>query len=90
MPLLPGWFHSRTRQILPPPVGRRKNDRIRSNGPHRGMTIGVAPPKSPGGSGRFMLGSSLGASRRNAEHVGMVVSRCATAAMEETGIIYEL
>ena len=54
------------------------------------MTIGRATYE-PGWKWSLHVGPSLGASRCNVEHVGMVLSGCATAAMEDgTGTIQEL
>jgi hypothetical protein len=53
-----------------------------------GMTIGRATYE-PGWKWSVHVGPSIGASRCNVEHVGMVVSGCATAAMED-GTIHEL
>jgi hypothetical protein len=52
------------------------------------MTIGRATWE-PGWRWSVDVGSGLGASRCNVEHVGLVLSGCATAAMDE-GTIYEL
>ena len=53
-----------------------------------GMTIGRATYQ-PGWKWSLHVGPSVGASRCNVEHVGMVLSGCATAAMED-GTIHEL
>ncbi len=53
-----------------------------------GMTIGRATYK-PGWKWSVHVGPGLGASRCNVEHVGLVLSGCATAAMED-GTIHEL
>jgi hypothetical protein len=53
-----------------------------------GMTIGRATYQ-PGWKWSAHVGPGVGASRCNVEHVGLVLSGCATAAMEN-GIIYEL
>jgi len=54
------------------------------------MTIGRATYQ-PGWKWSLHVGPSVGASRCNVEHVGLVLSGCATAAMEDgTGTIYEL
>src|ERR1700684_171553 len=53
-----------------------------------GRTIGRAPYE-PGWKWSLHVGPSVGASRCNVEHVGMVLSGCATAAMED-GTIHEL
>ena len=53
-----------------------------------GMTLGRATYQ-PGWKWSVHVGPSLGASRCNVEHVGMVLSGCATAAMED-GTIHEL
>jgi hypothetical protein len=52
------------------------------------MTIGRATYK-PGWKWSIHVGADLGASSCNVEHVGLVLSGCATAAMED-GTIYEL
>jgi hypothetical protein len=52
------------------------------------MTIGRATYK-PGWKWSVHVGAGLGASRCNVAHVGLVLSGCATAAMED-GTIYEL
>jgi hypothetical protein len=53
-----------------------------------GMTIGRATYE-PGWKWSVHVGPGVGASRCNIEHVGMVLSGCATAAMED-GTIHEL
>jgi len=53
-----------------------------------GLTIGRATCQ-PGWKWSVHVGPALGASRCNVEHVGMVLSGCATAAMED-GTIHEL
>ena len=53
-----------------------------------GMTIGRATYQ-PGWKWSVHVGPSLGASRCKVEHVGLVLSGCATAAMED-GTIHEL
>jgi len=53
-----------------------------------GMTIGRATYQ-PGWKWSLHVGPSVGASRCNVEHVGLVLSGCATAAMED-GTIHEL
>lgn len=53
-----------------------------------GMTIGRATYQ-PGWKWSIHVGASLGASRCNVEHVGLVLSGCATAAIED-GTIHEL
>lgn len=53
-----------------------------------GMTIGRATYQ-PGWKWSEHVGPSLGAKRCNVEHVGYVVSGCATAAMED-GVVHEL
>jgi hypothetical protein len=53
-----------------------------------GMTIGRATYQ-PGWKWSVHVGPTVGASRCNVEHVGMVLSGCATAAMED-GTIQEL
>jgi hypothetical protein len=53
-----------------------------------GMTIGRATYE-PGWKWSVHVGPSVGASRCNVEHVGLVLSGCATAAMED-GTIHEL
>ena len=53
-----------------------------------GMTIGRATYQ-PGWKWSLHLGPGVGASRCNVEHVGLVLSGCATAAMED-GAIHEL
>ena len=53
-----------------------------------GMTIGRATYQ-PGWRWSLHVGPSVGASRCNVEHVGMVVSGCATAAMED-GTVHEM
>ena len=52
------------------------------------MTIGRATYE-PGWKWSIHVGADLGASSCNVEHVGLVLSGCATAAMED-GTIYEL
>jgi hypothetical protein len=52
------------------------------------MTIGRATYQ-PGWQWSKHVGPAVGASRCNVEHVGMVLSGCATAAMED-GVIHEL
>jgi hypothetical protein len=52
------------------------------------MTIGRATYQ-PGWRWSEHVGPTVGASRCNVEHVGMVLSGCATAAMDD-GIIHEL
>ncbi|MGC1968678.1 MAG: hypothetical protein WA673_19615, partial [Candidatus Acidiferrales bacterium] len=47
-----------------------------------GMTIGRATYQ-PGWRWSLHVGPAVGAARCNVEHVGMVVSGCATAAMED-------
>ena len=54
----------------------------------RGLTIGRATYE-PGWKWSIHVGPALGASRCNVEHVGMVLSGCATAAMED-GTIHDL
>ena len=55
-----------------------------------GMTIGRATYE-PGWKWSVHVGPSVGASRCNVEHVGLVLSGCATAAMEDgTDTIHEL
>ena len=54
----------------------------------RGTTIGRATYQ-PGWKWSVHVGPSVGASRCNVEHVGMVLSGSATAAMED-GTIHEL
>jgi uncharacterized RmlC-like cupin family protein len=55
-----------------------------------GMTIGRATYQ-PGWKWSVHVGPSVGASRCHVEHVGLVLSGCATAAMEDgTGTIHEL
>ena len=51
-----------------------------------GMTIGRRPI-SPAGNGRSMSARRLGQTSCHVEHVGMVVSGCATAAMDDGKII---
>jgi hypothetical protein len=53
-----------------------------------GMTIGRATYQ-PGWKWSRHVGPSVGAARCNVEHVGMVLSGCATAATED-GTIHEL
>src|ERR1700752_644403 len=53
-----------------------------------GMTIGRATYQ-PGRKGSLHVGASVGASRCKVEHVGLVLSGCATAAMAD-GTIHEL
>ena len=53
-----------------------------------GLAIGRATYQ-PGWKWSVHVGPALGASRCNVEHVGMVLSGCATAAMED-GTIHEL
>jgi quercetin dioxygenase-like cupin family protein len=53
-----------------------------------GMTIGRATYE-PGWKWSVHVGPGVGASRCNVEHIGMVLSGCATAAMED-GTIHEL
>jgi hypothetical protein len=53
-----------------------------------GMTIGRATYE-PGWKWSVHVGPSVGASRCNVEHVGLVISGCATAAMED-GTVHEL
>ena len=53
-----------------------------------GMAIGRATYQ-PGWKWSVHVGPSVGASRCNVEHVGMVLSGCATAAMED-GTVHEL
>jgi len=53
-----------------------------------GMTIGRATYQ-PGWKWSVHVGPGVGASRCNVEHVGLVLSGCATAAMED-GTIHEL
>jgi hypothetical protein len=53
-----------------------------------GMTIGRATYQ-PGWKWSADVGPGVGATRCNVEHVGMVLSGCATAAMDD-GAIYEL
>jgi len=53
-----------------------------------GLTIGRATYQ-PGWKWSVHVGPALGSSRCNVEHVGMVLSGCATAAMED-GTIHEL
>jgi hypothetical protein len=53
-----------------------------------GMTIGRATYQ-PGWKWSADVGPGVGATRCNVEHVGMVLSGCATAAMDN-GTIYEL
>lgn len=53
-----------------------------------GMTIGRAT-YHPGWKWSLHVGPTVGASRCNVEHVGLVLSGCATAAMEN-GTIHEL
>jgi mannose-6-phosphate isomerase-like protein (cupin superfamily) len=52
------------------------------------MTIGRATYQ-PGWKWSTDVGTGVGATRCNVEHVGMVLSGCATAAMDD-GAIYEL
>src|SRR6201984_1007539 len=55
-----------------------------------GMTIGRATYE-PGWKWSVHVGPSVGASRCNVEHVGLVLSGCATAALEAgTGTVPEL
>jgi hypothetical protein len=55
-----------------------------------GMTIGRATYE-PGWKWSVHVGPSVGASRCNVEHVGLVLSGCATAATEDgTSTIHEL
>lgn len=54
-----------------------------------GMTIGRATYQ-PGWRWSVHVGPGLGATRCNVEHVGMVLSGCATAAMDDDGTIHEL
>lgn len=49
-----------------------------------GMTIGRATYQ-PGWKWSVHVGPAMGASRCNVEHVGLVLSGCATAAMEDGG-----
>jgi hypothetical protein len=53
-----------------------------------GLTIGRATYE-PGWKWSVQVGRALGSARCNVEHVGIVLSGCATAAMED-GIIHEL
>jgi hypothetical protein len=53
-----------------------------------GLTIGRATYE-PGWKWSVHVGPALGSARCNVEHVGIVLSGCATAAMED-GIIHEL
>jgi hypothetical protein len=53
-----------------------------------GMTIGRATYQ-PGWKWSVDVGPDVGTTRCNVEHVGMVLSGCATAAMDD-GTIYEL
>jgi len=53
-----------------------------------GMTIGRATYQT-GWKWSLHVGPGVGASRCNVEHVGLVISGCATAAMED-GTVYEL
>ncbi|MGA9353589.1 MAG: cupin domain-containing protein [Terriglobales bacterium] len=53
-----------------------------------GMTIGRAIYQ-PGWKWSLHVGPGVGAARCNVEHVGLVVSGCATAAMED-GTVHEL
>src|ERR1700686_1735353 len=53
-----------------------------------GMTIGRATYQ-PGWKWSADVGPGVGATRCNVEHVGMVLSGCATAAIDD-GTIYEL
>ncbi len=53
-----------------------------------GMTIGRATYE-PGWKWSLHVGPRVGASRCNVEHIGLVLSGCATAAMEN-GTIHEL
>lgn len=53
-----------------------------------GMTIGRATYQ-PGWKWSLHVGPTVGAQRCNVEHVGLVLSGCATAAMED-GTIHEL
>ena len=53
-----------------------------------GMTIGRATYE-PGWKWSLHVGPGVGAARCNVEHVGLVLSGCATAAMED-GTIHEL
>jgi hypothetical protein len=50
-----------------------------------GMTIGRATYQ-PGWKWSVHVGPSVGASRCNVEHVGLVLSGCATAAMDDSTI----
>jgi hypothetical protein len=50
-----------------------------------GMTIGRATYE-PGWKWSLHVGPTVGASRCNVEHVGLVLSGCATAAMEDCAI----
>jgi hypothetical protein len=52
-----------------------------------GMTIGRATYQ-PGWKWSVHVGPTVGASRCNVEHVGLVLSGCATAAMED-GAVHE-
>ena len=52
------------------------------------MTVGRAT-EQPGWKWSVRVGPTVGATRGNVELVGMVLSRCATAAMED-GTIHEL
>ena len=53
-----------------------------------GITIGRATYE-PGWKWSVHVGPGVGASRCNVEHVGLVLSGCATAAMED-GVVHEL
>jgi hypothetical protein len=53
-----------------------------------GMTIGRATYQ-PGWKWSEDVGAAMGEARCNIEHVGLVVSGCATAAMED-GIVHEM
>ncbi len=53
-----------------------------------GMTIGRATYQ-PGWKWSVDVGAALGQTRCNVEHVGLVVSGCATAAMED-GVVHEM
>jgi hypothetical protein len=53
-----------------------------------GMTIGRATYQ-PGWKWSLPVGPTVGAMRCNVEHVGLVLSGCATAAMED-GAVHEL
>lgn len=54
-----------------------------------GMTIGRATYQ-PGWKWSTHVGPGLGASRCNIEHVSLVLSGCATAAMQGGGVVHEL